>query len=89
MDCWSVCILYKSKISKSVHSRVINYLWPSRIDIAIFGVRASSDYPKHKDNLHVDADDVVCNSGSFNWLLVISQQFLVGTFLVTLLMTDQ
>ena len=69
IDCWSVYILYKSKISKSVHSRVINYLWPSRIDIAIFGVRASSDYPKHKDNLHVDADDVVCNSGSFNWLL--------------------
>ena len=79
MDCWSVYILYKSKISKSVHSRVINYLWPSRIDIAIFGVRASSDYPKHKDNLHVDVDDVVCSNGSFNWLLVISQQFLVGT----------
>ena len=81
MDCWSVYILYKSKISKSVHSRVINYLWPSRIDIAIFGVRASSDYPKHKDNLLVDADDVdvVCNSGSFNWFLVISYEFLVST----------
>ena len=33
-----------------------SYLWPSRIDIAIFGVWTSSDDPKHKDNLHVDGE---------------------------------
>ena len=50
----------------------MSYLWPSRIDIAVFGVRGSPDYPKHKDNLHGDgnSDGHGDNDGAAAFMLI-------------------
>ena len=74
IDCWSVYIRIQSrKLANQLRWAINSYLWPSRIDIAVFGVRGSPDYPKHKDNLHVDgnADGDISVGGSSKAVIVV------------------
>ena len=71
---WSVYIRIQSrKLANQLRWAINSYLWPSRIDIAVFGVRGSPDYPKHKDNLHVDgnADGDISVGGSSKAVIVV------------------